>query len=197
MAKKKTPAGLHLQEVEALARGMKHLPNAVNNLIDLTNSKNESQRRQALEVYLRYFLADRGLQMQADGTVVSGGNTNITISKVDMQILNVMEKLPPQLQTKYAEVMDEIERYATKEDIEIFAGDIPGQDAVCACGCGEPVKKGRKWRQGHHLRAEVASDVIKAQRDGQRLAKAGAEYRRKLQAGEIAPKPKPSKKRPM
>lgn len=187
MAKnKKAPAGLHGQEVEALAIGMKALPQMIKNLVVLANSSSESQQRQAIEVFLRYFMADRALQMQADGTVVSGGNTNITLNKVDVQILAVMEKLPPALQQKYAEVMEEIEVFAAREDIEIFEGELPGEQKTCKCGCGTPVKG--TWVKGHQFKAHVASDKVLANRAGNPL-KMNEAKKAKREQGQLPPAP--------
>lgn len=166
---------LSAQEVDALKIGRKFLPQAIKNLVLLCNHPNPSQQRQAIELLLRHTMADRNLQMQADGTIgpangAIGGDLNITINKIDMRLLEIMENLPPQLMVKWATLMDEIEQHALSTDLEIFEGTVLSDDIkTCACGCGTPVKS--KWVRGHQFKAHVATDKIKENRKGNPLHK--------------------------
>ena len=167
------------QEVEALKIARKALPAVMRNLVLLCHSPSESQRRQAMELLLKYTMADRNLQLMADGTIGPaggnvGGDLNITINKVDARLLEVMEDLPPRLMVKWAEVMQEIEEYAVSNEIEIFEGEVVeeiGADKVCACGCGTPIQKTSTWAKGHHFKAHVSSDKVKQNREGNPLKK--------------------------
>lgn len=167
---------LSSQEVEALRIARKFLPAAMRNLVMLCNSPNESQRRQAIELLLKHTMADRNLQMMADGTIGpangAGGDLNITINKIDARLIEVMSSLPPHLMIKWATLMEEIESYANQTGIEVFEGSlIDAHVNTCKCGCGTPIKDGSTWARGHQWKSHVASDAVKANREGNPLFK--------------------------
>lgn len=167
---------LSSQEVEALKIARKFLPSAMKNLVMLCNSPNESQRRQAIELLLKHTMADRNLQMMADGTIGPansvGGDLNITINKIDARLIEVMSSLPPHLMIKWASLMEEIEAYANENELEVFEGSLAEAHVnTCKCGCGTPIKEGSTWARGHQWKAHVASDNVLANREGNPLFK--------------------------
>lgn len=166
---------LSSQEVEALKIARKFLPAAMRNLVMLCNSPNESQRRQAIELLLKHTMADRNLQMMADGTIGpanNSGDLNITINKIDARLIEVMSSLPPHLMMKWATLMEEIEAYANDTGIEVFEGSLSETTLnTCKCGCGTMIKEGSTWARGHQWKSHVASDAVKANREGNPLFK--------------------------
>lgn len=161
MAKDRAPSNLAAEEVEALKVGRKALVPAMRNLAVLIHHPNPSQQRQAIELLLKHTMADRNLQMQADGTIGPAGGVagdlNITINKVDARLLEVMDNMPPHLLAKWASLMEELEDYAIKNEIEVFEGEVldPVHLKTCECGCGAPVNEGKRFVKGHHFRKSV------------------------------------------
>lgn len=162
MAKDRAPSNLAAEEVEALKVGRKALVPAMRNLAVLIHHPNPSQQRQAIELLLKHTMADRNLQMQADGTIGPagggvGGDLNITINKVDARLLEVMDDLPPHLKGKWGQLMEEIEDYAINNGIEVFEGEVldPVHLKTCECGCGAPVNPDKRFVKGHHFRKSV------------------------------------------
>lgn len=158
----KRATNLAADEVEALRVGRKALTPAMRNLAILIHHPNPSQQRQAIELLLKYTMADRNLQMMADGTIGPAGggvagDLNITINKVDARLLEVMDELPPHLKGKWGQLMEEIEDYAVHNGIEVFEGEVldPIDVKTCECGCGAPVKPDKRFVKGHHFRKSV------------------------------------------
>jgi hypothetical protein len=154
---------LNAEEVQTLQLVRRNMPSVVKNLIMIAQSDpNPTKRIQAAEILLKYGLADRNLQMLADGSIggandKNGAGLNITINKIDARLLDIMEQIPPQLKMEFAIVMDKIEKYASSNEIEIFDGDkiIEDKPNLCACGCGTPVKN--KFVKGHHFKRDSQS----------------------------------------
>lgn len=176
MANDRAPTNLAADEVEALKIGRKALTPAMRNLAILIHHPNPSQSRQAIELLLKYTMADRNLQMMADGTIGPaggnvGGDVNITINKVDARLLEVMDDMPPHLKGKWAMLMEELEDWATNSGIEVFEGEvIDGIDMpTCECGCGAPVNKGKRFVKGHHFKKSVSSPRVQELRAGNPL----------------------------
>lgn len=172
MSKKdRAPSNLAAEEVEALKVGRKAIVPAMRNLAVLIHHPNPSQQRQAIELLMKYTMADRNQQMQADGSfgpAGGGGDVNITINKVDMRLLEVMDELPPHLKGKWASVLEEIEEYALQNEIEVYEGEVldPVHLKTCECGCGAPVNKGKRFVKGHHFKKHVSSPRVQELREG-------------------------------
>jgi hypothetical protein len=174
MAKSREPSNLASDEVEALKIGRKGLAPAMRNLVILTHHPNPSQQRQAIELLFKHTMADRNLQMQADGTIGpagSGGEINITINKVDARLLEIMDNMPPHLKAKWGILMEELEDWALQNDIEVFEGEVVEELEMptCECGCGAPVNKGKRFVKGHHFKKSVSSERVKELRAGNPL----------------------------
>lgn len=168
--------GLRSTEVEAIRIGLKALPDIIRNLVvTATSSKSESQRRQASEVLLRHIMADRQQQFEVSGQLNPNGGQitqNISLTKVDARLVQVMDQLPVELQQKYAEVTMEISNWLSNQGVEVYEGEIV-EDVItgptCECGCGHPVnryqsgpKRGQYARfvRGHHLKKHVSSPAV-------------------------------------
>lgn len=170
------PTNLASEEVEALKVGRKALVPAMRNLAVLIHHPNPSQQRQAIELLLKHTMADRNLQMMADGTIGpagggASGDLNITINKVDARLLEIMDNMPPHLLAKWGALMEELEEFAISSGIEVFEGEVIESVDVptCECGCGAPVNKGKRFVKGHHFKKHVSSDRVKELRAGNPL----------------------------
>lgn len=160
---------LDASELEAIRVARANIAQVMRRQVDIAlHSKSESQSRQAAEIVMRYALADRGQQLEVDGKITPGGGiTNINLTKVDAQMINIMDNLPVALKIQFAQVMEAIEEFQTQNMQAIFEGEIIEDTNAphCKCGCGERVNKRRDgtypdWVKGHHLRKHVASPAI-------------------------------------
>ena len=163
---KQQEVGLDAVEVQAIRKARAGVVQAVERLVQLTQHSNPSQARQAIELLLKFGLADRQQQIDMKGGTIAGAQQNFTvnINKVDVKLLEVIDHMPPHIKAKAAQLFAEIEEYATNSDMDIFEGAVIEQK-TCKCGCGQSIAEDKTWVRGHHLKKHVAEGKIKEQRE--------------------------------